>query len=273
MNMKDKEVEYRKLLSDLRIDCAKCSGLCCVALYCSKTDGFPENKEDGVPCKHLQSNFQCDRHAQLVKKNMKGCLIYECVGAGQKVTKMYAESGNWKTNPKQSKEIYEVFLIVHQLHQMLWYLAQALGVTTDDKLANEIGLLIQENEQITSQGPGILQSYDLEGYRTKVNKILRTLTEKQAKGSNEQNKNYFGKNLKGKNLEGKDFSRALMIASNLEHCNLRGANFLGADMRDMNLKNANLSESLFLTQMQINSAKGNKMTNIPSYLVHPSTWE
>ncbi|MGL4798229.1 MAG: pentapeptide repeat-containing protein, partial [Cellulosilyticaceae bacterium] len=63
-----------------------------------------------------------------------------------------------------------------------------------------------------------------------------------------------------------------MIAANLEKCCLKRANFLGADMRDTNMKDTDLSESLFLTQMQINSAKGNAETKLPSYLSRPSTW-
>ena len=64
---------YSAMLKELSIDCEKCSGLCCVALYCSKTDGFPENKPADIPCKHLESNFKRTIHTQLLKKNMKGC--------------------------------------------------------------------------------------------------------------------------------------------------------------------------------------------------------
>lgn len=65
---------------------------------------------------------------------------------------------------------------------------------------------------------------------------------------------------------------SLLIAANLEQANLYGANFLGADMRDANISNTDLSQRLFLTQLQINTAKGNHHTILPSYLHKPETW-
>ena len=113
------------MASTLKIDCEKCSGLCCVALYCMKTDGFPANKEAGTPCKNLMSDFRCAIHSNLVSKNMRGCLAYDCFGAGQKTTQVCYPNRDWKTNPEQANEIFHVFLIVFQLHQMLWYLIEA----------------------------------------------------------------------------------------------------------------------------------------------------
>lgn len=36
---------YGVLWDTMKSDCSKCSGLCCTALYFSKIDGFPKNKE------------------------------------------------------------------------------------------------------------------------------------------------------------------------------------------------------------------------------------
>ena len=38
------------LFNHLKIDCSKCFGLCCVALFFSKCDGFPTDKGAGKPC-------------------------------------------------------------------------------------------------------------------------------------------------------------------------------------------------------------------------------
>ena len=50
------------------------------------------------------------------------------------------------------------------------------------------------------------------------------------------------------------------------------ADFIGADLRDADLRGANLSTSMFLTQMQINSAKGDEKTLLPFYIRRPSHW-
>jgi len=267
--------KYADLESALRIDCDKCSGICCVALYCMKTDGFPENKEAGVPCKHLMRNFHCDMYSDLADKNMKGCLVYDCFGAGQKVTQSCYPDEDWQKNSEKTNEIFQVFLIVFQLHQMAWYLLEALTLAADEHLESDIDTLITQNKQMTACTPAEILRIDIEEYRTRVNQVLKKVSSRIAAIPSDKTngKDYFGKNFRQANLNGRDFSMALMIAANLEGCSLQGTNFLGADIRDANIENTDLSGSIFLTQMQINSAKGNSNTKLPANLSRPSRWE
>jgi uncharacterized protein YjbI with pentapeptide repeats len=268
--------KYDNLITKLKIDCKKCSGLCCVALYCTKTDGFPGNKEAGTPCKYLDSDFLCKIHFKLADKNYKGCLAYDCFGAGQRTTQLYLSDGTWKTNPEQEEELFHIFMIVYQLHQMLWYLVEAFTLTSDELLKSTIDLLISENEQMVQQPRDNLSTLDLSKYRLKVNKVLKqisTAISENASSNQIHGANYLGKDFKKANLDRKNFSMSLLIAANFSGCSLRKTNFLGADLRDANFKNTDLSESIFLTQMQLNSARGNSNTKIPVNLSRPVTWE
>lgn len=266
--------KYIAIAAKLKIDCARCSGLCCVALYCIKTDGFPENKEAGKPCKNLMPNFHCAVHSQLAKNGMRGCLAYDCFGAGQMVTQLCYPDKNWMTSTDQAREIFGVFLIVFQLNQMLWYLIEALSAVSGDHLAVDIEALILENEQMTSQCPNEILILDIEEYRSNVNRVLQKVIETIAvyPANGGKRKDFFGKDFKKENLDRRDFSMSLMIAANLEGCSLRGTIFLGADMRDVSILNTDLSECVFLTQMQVNSARGNLNTKIPANLSRPTTW-
>ncbi len=58
----------------------------------------------------------------------------------------------------------------------------------------------------------------------------------------------------------------------MRNTDLRGVDFIGADLRDVDLRGANLSSSMFLTQMQINSAKGDVKTLLPPHIQRPSHW-
>lgn len=268
--------KYDDLRKNLKIDCKKCSGLCCVALYCTKTDGFPANKEAGTPCKHLDSDFSCKIHSRLADNNYKGCLAYDCFGAGQRTTQLYLSDGTWETNSEQKDKLFQVFIIVYQLHQMLWYLVEAFTLTSDELLKSTIDLLISENEQMLQQPMDHIAMLDLSEYRSNVNIVLKQIsTDISANDTSSQihGLNYLGKNFKKANLDRKNFSMSLMIAANLSGCSLKNTNFLGADLRDANIRNADLSKSIFLTQMQINSAIGNSNTKIPIYLTRPATWE
>ena len=262
------------LASKIIIDCAKCSGLCCVALYYAKTDGFPEDKSAGEPCKNLMADFRCSIHPQLSQFGMKGCLAYDCFGAGQKVTQLYDPNNNWKTNPKLAQEMFDVFLAVFHLHQMLWYLLDALSYVEDEMLRATIQMLIEENEQMTSQSPERIINTDMGNYKMNVSQLLKNVSGTIANNApgNKQNKDFLGKDFKHLNLNNRDFSMSLLIAANREGCSLHKANFLGADMRDANIRNTDLSKSLFLTQMQINTAKGNANTKLPTNLSYPATW-
>ncbi len=268
--------KYDDLRKNLKIDCKKCSGLCCVALYCTKTDGFPANKEAGTPCKHLDSDFSCKIHSRLADNNYKGCLAYDCFGAGQRTTQLYLPDGTWETNSEQKDKLFQVFIIVYQLHQMLWYLVEAFTLTSDELLKSTIDLLISENEQMLQQPMDHIAMLDLSEYRSNVNIVLKQIsTDISANDTSSQihGLNYLGKNFKKANLDRKNFSMSLMIAANLSGCSLKNTNFLGADLRDANIRNADLSKSILLTQMQINSAIGNSNTKIPIYLTRPATRE
>ncbi len=222
-----KDNPHGDLLKKLTIDCAHCSGLCCIALYFTKTAGFPADKTSGKPCQNLRPDFRCAIHAELIPSNMKGCLAYDCFGAGQKVTQDIYQEKNWQTAPEIAKQMFAVFLIVFQLHQMLWYLVEAATINSEEESAPEIEALILENVQMTQISPDEILALDLEKYRSRVNEILKEISARIAgkKSEQERTTGYIGKNFKRANLEGQDFHMALLIASNLEGCSLRGANF------------------------------------------------
>jgi hypothetical protein len=221
------------------------------------------------------ADFRCDIHALLTAKKMKGCLAYDCFGAGQKVTQSYYDNENWKTNPDKADEIFRVFMKVFQLHQIAWYLLEALSFVKEEGLKADIDALIAENIQMTAGAAAEILAIDIAYYKVRVDQILKKVSDQVAADSSDgtAHKDYFGKNFKGANLDGRDFSMALMIAANLKGCSLKKTNFLGADMRDANIKDTDLSGCVFLTQMQINGAQGNAKTRLPANLRRPASWQ
>ncbi len=110
------------MLKQLSADCENCFGLCCVALPYAKSADFPVNKDGGTPCSNLQADYRCSIHKHLRKKGFRGCAAYECFGAGQKVSQVTYAGNDWRQNTAISKEMFEVFPIMQQLHEMLYYL-------------------------------------------------------------------------------------------------------------------------------------------------------
>lgn len=263
------------MLNGLSINCEACTGLCCVALYFAQSEGFPADKAAGEPCRNLTPDFRCAIHPELAARKRKGCMAYDCFGAGQKVAQAIYPGQDWRASPDLARQMFDVFMIVFQIHQMLWYLAEAWDIPSAEGLKPGIHELICENERMTRVAPAEILALDIGGYRLRVNKILKAASGPllSGKGSGKGGKaGYIGKNFKRASLDGNDLSMALLIAANLEGCSLRATSFLGADLRDANICDTDLSGSIFLTQGQINAAKGNSGTKLPAYLSRPAAW-
>jgi uncharacterized protein YjbI with pentapeptide repeats len=50
------------------------------------------------------------------------------------------------------------------------------------------------------------------------------------------------------------------------------ADLTGADLRGADVRGADLSDSIFLIQSQLDAARGNSSTRLPTSLRHPSHW-
>ena len=81
-----------------------------------------------------------------------------------------------------------------------------------------------------------------------------------------------GADLRGADLRAADLRGAYLIAADLCSADLRTADLLGADLRDADLADADLTGALFLTQPQLNAARGNAGTRIPAALRRPDHW-
>jgi len=286
MTYENGDKQDKELYKNLRVDCEKCFGFCCVALYFSASEGFPTNKDAGKPCINLQGDFSCAIHKDLRSKGLKGCTAYDCFGAGQKVAQVTYDGHDWQQDKELSKQMFEVFLIMRQLHEMLWYLTDALMIQADNNIKDKLNHLISETERLTYLKADALIALDVEVHRDNVNSLLRQTSElvrdKMLRGQKNTLKrkktiagrmDLIGADLRKTNLRGADLRGAFLIASDLRGTDLNGADLIGADLRDANLKGANLTNSMFITQSQINTAKGDSDTKLPISLVRPGYWD
>ncbi|MBU3213840.1 pentapeptide repeat-containing protein [Clostridium estertheticum] len=272
-------------IDNLRVDCKKCFGLCCVALYFSASEGFPIDKDAGRPCINLQSDFNCSVHKNLRDKGLKGCTAYDCFGAGQKVAQVTYSGHDWRLVPESAKQMFEVFLIMRQLHEMLWYLTEASELQVAHSVKDKLSSIINESIRLTHLSPDSLIGLDVESHRDNVNILLLKTSElvraKACRGQKNPSKHQktksrgadlIGADLRKTNLRGANLRGACLIAANLREVDLSGADLIGADLRDTDIRGANLTDSIFLTQSQINTAKGDSNTKLPILLTRPMYW-
>lgn len=272
-------------LCNLRADCSRCFGLCCVVFYFSASEGFPANKEPGKPCDDLQPDFRCGVHEGLRNKGYKGCMAYDCFGAGQKVAQVSFCRNDWLQVPESANQMFEVFLIMQQLHEMLWYLTEALTYEPAHPIHRELKSMLLETERLTLLSPGHLLQLDVEQHRDRVNTLLLKTSElvrnEVCCGQKDQGRqktfgrgaDLIGADLRKADLRGANFRGAYLIAADLRGNDLSGTDLIGADFRDTNIKGADLSRSMFLTQTQINAAKGDENTKLPPTIDRPAHWD
>lgn len=268
---------------ELRANCENCFGLCCVALPYAKSADFAFNKEGGTPCRHLCSDFRCEIHQNLREKGFRGCTVYECYGAGQRVSELTYVGKDWRENQAMKEEMFKVFPIMQQLHEMLWYLYEALHREETKSIMEELKLAFSQTDGLTKLSPEKILELDVTGHRANINELLLQTSKlvrakaKQAKVTGkvkiDRGSDLIGANLKGANLRGASLRGALLIGANLQNADMRHTDLIGADFRDANLSGANLTGCIFLTQAQINSAKGSMSTKLPRAIVTPSHWK
>jgi uncharacterized protein YjbI with pentapeptide repeats len=267
--------------ADLRGDCARCFGLCCVALPFARSADFAIDKPAGKPCPNLQGDHRCGIHARLRQKGFTGCTVYDCFGAGQKVSQVTFGGQDWRTGSREhARRMAEVFPVVRQLHELLWYLTEALTLSAARPVHAELSRVLEETERLTLLTPGELAALDVDAHRQEVNVLLLRTSDlaragvqgKKGRRKDRRGADLIGARLRGADLRGTSLRGAYLIAADLTGADLREADLIGADLRDADLTDADLTGAFFLTQPQLNAARGNAGTRLPASVTRPVHW-
>ncbi|MEU1149950.1 pentapeptide repeat-containing protein [Streptomyces sp. NPDC005863] len=280
----------------LRADCANCFGLCCVALTFSRSADFPVNKDAGTPCTNLRADFRCGIHRDLRDQGYRGCTVYDCFGAGQHVSQVTFEGRDWRQDPATARQMFAALPIMRQLHELLWYVTDALARPQTRPIAADLRRARAATERLTRGTPEAVVETDVATHRNEVNQLLLRASElvraehlsqgRTSNGTGNRNRNRNGKGAKknrrgadligarltGADLKGADLRGAYLIGADLRDADLRGADLIGVDFRDADLRGADLTDALFLTQSQVNAAKGDDLTKLSSTLDRPAHW-
>jgi uncharacterized protein YjbI with pentapeptide repeats len=261
----------------LQADCASCFGLCCVALPFTASADFAIDKDAGQPCLHLRTDFRCGIHALLRDRGFPGCATFDCFGAGQQVSQVTFAGRDWREAPHTATQMFAIFPIMRQLHELLWYLTEALRMPPARPIYQELRHALIRVDRLTRSSPAALVDIDMAALRASVDPLLQETSELVRATIPGQKRNHrgadlVGANLKGADLQGADLGGTYLIAANLQDADLRLADLRGADFRNADLSGADLTGAVFLTQSQIDSAKGSAATRLTGTQTHPAHW-
>ncbi|MCH0543088.1 pentapeptide repeat-containing protein [Streptomyces sp. MUM 203J] len=263
--------------TDLRADCASCFGLCCVALPFTRSADFPVDKPAGKPCGHLREDHRCGIHERLRDSGYTGCTVYDCFGAGQKVSQVTFGGRGWREAPETARAMYEVFPVMRQLHELLRYAAEALDLAAAGPVHGGLRRVHDRVEALTRGDAEAVAAVDVAAERASLGELLERASELAraevpGRRRDRRGADLMGARLRGVKLRGASLRGAYLIGADLADADLRNTDLLGADLRDARLGGADLRGALFLTQAQLDGARGDGATRVPVTLRRPAHW-
>lgn len=259
-------------MSSLRADCGSCFGLCCAAPAFAKSADFAIDKPAGTACPNLLADFRCGIHETLRPQGFPGCTVFDCLGAGQQVAQVTYQGVSWRDAPETATEMFDVFAVMRQLHEILWYLTEASAKAP----ADDVSTALKDVEDLTNADAKTLLETDVDALRHRVRPLLARTSESLRAGirgkKDHRGADLAGAKLRRAALRGANLRGAYLIGADLSGADLREADLLGADLRDANVRGADLTGVLFLTQFQCNAAHGDETTRLPDALARPAHW-
>lgn len=257
-------------------DCARCFGLCCVALPFDRVGGFPDDKPAGLPCRFLTLDHDCRVHDSLLGRGYRGCVAYECFGAGQQVSQVTFRGRSWRDEPSTAASMFAVFPVARALHEVLRHTVEATGWDLPGPLAADLGALRDEVADRVGLPPDLLLATDVADVRRRAGDLFAAASahvrEGAARTAATEGAPYgrdrrlraradlLGADLRGVDARGADLRGALLVAADLRGARLGRADLIGADLRDADLRGADLRGALFLTTPQLASARTDATT-------------
>ncbi|WP_426566705.1 pentapeptide repeat-containing protein [Angustibacter sp. McL0619] len=184
----------------------------------------------------------------------------------------------WREGPELAESMFASFGVMRDLHELLWYLDDALGREAARPLHEEIALARDEIVELTRLDAAALVAMDSTAVQRTVTPLLTSTSERVrsgvARGDDDELRgaDLFGRDLSGADLRGANLRGTYLIRAVLCDADLRLADLIGADVRGADVAGADLSTALFLTQFQVNAMRGDLGTALPHTLQRPSHW-
>ena len=256
----------------LRADCSQCFALCCAGLGFSRSTDFPVDKPVGTPCANLATDLRCAVHAELRERGWPGCVTYDCLGAGQRISQVTFGGRDWRAHPEIAHDMFAVLPVMRQLHELLAYLADAASRPVD---VVELAELTGRLQTAASGDAADLLLLDVAALRAEVAPVLREVSAAVRRGddgADHSGADLIGARLARADLRGADLRGAYLIGADLRDADLVRADLIGADLRGATLAGADLTDALYLTQPQVNAALGDASTVLPARFDRPVHW-
>ncbi len=90
-----------------------------------RSDEFAIDKPACVACPNLDGADRCRVHDRLEKAGFHGCVIYDCLGAGQRVVQELYAGRPWREEPDLLPEMWRALTALRGVHELILLLDTA----------------------------------------------------------------------------------------------------------------------------------------------------
>jgi uncharacterized protein YjbI with pentapeptide repeats len=270
-------VEVTGRMAGLRADCEHCLGLCCVAPAFVRSADFARDKPAGTPCPNLGTELRCSIHDDLRPRGYAGCAVYDCFGAGQQTSQHTFAGADWRDSPELAGQMFAAFAVARALHAMLWHLGEALALPTSAPLRADLLRVFAGVDALSAADADTLGRVEIRVVGPTVDELLSQASELAraavpGRRRNLRGADLVGRKLRGARLAGADLAGAVLVGADLRDADLSSADLAGADLRGADLTGARAATSLFLSQAQLEAARGGAGTRIAPGRTRPAHW-
>jgi hypothetical protein len=158
----------------LKMDCARCCGLCCVVPPFDADQGFGFDKPAHTACRNLTGDLRCSIHQELGIRGFPACAAFDCYGAGPWITQALFRGASWQSSPEIAQRMFTLYPRYRALHELMWLLELAIGQVTPSDAEPLLRCQRDIQDQCES-GADRVETLDLNALRREVRAALRGL--------------------------------------------------------------------------------------------------
>jgi hypothetical protein len=260
-------------VTELAADCSQCVALCCVVPAFQRSADFAIDKPAGRPCPNLAAD-RCQIHDRLRPAGFSGCAVYDCFGAGQRLTARLA-GAHWRDSPGVLDDVRRGLPVVRLLHELLWYVRAALELDLPPALRSALAAAASEVD--AAAGDPVTELVTAESVRAAVNPLLQRASEHARArwpGARDlRGADLVGADLRRADLRGASLRGARLVGADLRGSRLTEADVTGADLRGADVRGVDLTGVLFLTRQQLAAVRADRATSAPRWSERPAHWD
>lgn len=159
----------------LEADCSRCAALCCVSLAFDRSALFAFDKPAGTCCVHLDGAYRCAVHHERERRGLVGCERYDCLGAGQRVTRELFAGRSWRDDPETARAMFDAFRALRQVHELFSLLSAAAALRLDPEQERRRRELIAQLQPREGWSHARLAEFERSALTDDVQRFLSTL--------------------------------------------------------------------------------------------------